>query len=514
MIIILLVVIFIVAFYFYSVKNHDYWAKKNVKHVPPVPLFGNHLPNQLGQKSITEISVEYYNKFPGEKVVGYYRGTTPELIVKDLDITRKILTVDFPYFYKRGIGRYPEVEPIFGNLFHAEGDRWKLLRQRLTPAFTTAKLRAMFPLVVRCAERLQDVVTELAGRGATYDARELMARFTTEFIGACGFGIEMDTINNERSSFRDLGKRIFNRQLRNKILMPFWEIFPEIRHILRVENDDIEKTVTLILEQIRRQRNYQPIGRHDFIDLLLELEKKGKIIGESIEKVHKDGTPEQVEMEMDIECQMAQLFVFFAAGFETSSSATSYTLHVLAFNQETQRRIQEEIDTVMQKYDNKLSYDAIAEMNLLDMAFREAMRMFPSLGVLNRICTRKYEIPELGITIDPGVRVLIPVQAIHMDEKYYDNPTEFRPERFTPEAMKDRHNFAYLAFGEGPRACIGTRLGHMQSLAGLAALLHKFNIEPAEDSQLKIKVNPYSNVVQSIAKGLPLNFRPRKLHTQ
>ncbi|XP_049865732.1 cytochrome P450 6B6-like [Pectinophora gossypiella] len=507
--IVLIVILFLVAFYFYSIRNHDYWEKRNVKYDPPVPLFGNHIPNQFGKKSITAISVDLYKRYPGEKVVGYFRGTVPELLIRDLDLIKQIMTVDFPYFYKRGGGRDPDLEPIFANLFHAEGDSWKLLRQRLTPAFTTAKLRAMFPLVVRCAERLQDVVTELASRGATYDARELMARFTTEFIGACGFGIEMDTINNDRSSFRDLGKTIFNRSLRNRLLLPIWELFPEIRKYLKVEGDAIENELTVIVEQIRKSRNYQPIGRHDFIDLLLELEKKGKIVGESIEKVHKDGTAETVEMEMDLKCQMAQVFIFFAAGFETSSSATSFTLHILAYNQKTQRRIQEEIDTVMKKYDNKLSYDAIAEMNLLDMAFKEAMRMFPSLGVLNRICTRKYDIPELGFSIDPGVKILIPVQAIHMDEKYYDNPTEFRPERFTPEAIKERPSFAYLPFGEGPRVCIGARLGQMQSLAGLAALLHKFSIEPADNSHLELNLNPWSNVVQSVAGGLPLNFKPR-----
>ncbi|KAI5645230.1 cytochrome p450 domain-containing protein [Phthorimaea operculella] len=498
-----------IAFYFYATKNHNYWEKRNVKHDPPMPLFGNHLRNYLGLKSTTEISLQLYKKYPGEKIVGYYIGTTPELMIKDLDLVRQVLVADFPHFYQRGLGRNPKLEWLFSNLFHAEGDQWRLIRQRLTPAFTTAKLKAMFPLIIRCAEKLQDMVSEISKQEEHYDAREIMARFTTEFIGACGFGIEMDSINTKRSQFRELGKVMFSRSLRSRIIFSICQIFPEARKFLRIDNTDLEKAMTAIVEQIREQRNYRPIGRNDFIDMLLELEQKGKIVGQSIEKVDSDGTAATAEMEMDLKCQTAQVFIFFAAGFETSSSATSFALHMLAFHPEIQKRIQKEVDDVLLKHNNALCYEAISEMTLLDMTFKEAMRMFPSLGCLNRVCTRKYKIPELDITLDPGVKILIPVQAIHMDEKYYDNPTEFRPERFTPDAVKERHNFAYLPFGDGPRGCIGARLGHMQSLAGLAAILQKFTVEPAENTVREITVKHTSNVVQSVEGGLPLRFTPR-----
>lgn len=451
MIPLIILLLFIVAFYKYATRNHDYWTKRNVKHDPPLPLFGNHLRNQLLIKSVAEIATEFYNKYPNENVVGYYKGTQPVLYIRDLDLVKQVITTDFAAFYPRGLGRSEKLEPIFANLFHAEGDLWRLLRQRLTGAFTTAKLKAMFPLVVRCAERLQD----LLGEGGDFDARDVMARFTTEFIGACGFGIEMNTINNERSQFRELGKRIFTRSIKTLILLPIVEIFPELRDKFRLDDTTLESNITEIVEGIRKQRNYKPIGRNDFIDLLLELEAKGKIQTESIEKKNPDGTPVMVEMEMDLPCMVAQVFVFFAAGFETSSSATSFTLHQLAYNPDVQRRVQQNIDEVMGKHNNKLSYAAISEMILLDMAFKEGMRMFPSLATLHRICMRKYTLPGTDITIDPGVNIIVPVQGIHMDEKYYDNPQEFRPERFTPEEVQKRHHYAYLPFGEGPRMCIG-----------------------------------------------------------
>ncbi|XP_013177589.1 PREDICTED: cytochrome P450 6B2-like, partial [Papilio xuthus] len=132
-----------------------------------------------------------------------------------------------------------------------------------------------------------------------------------------------------------------------------------------------------------------------------------------------------------------------------------------------------------------------------------------SLGVLNRTCARRYKIPDLNVTIDPGVKIVIPAQAIQMDEKYFDNPNEFRPERFSPDEEKKLNQYMYMPFGRGPRACIGTRLGEMQSLAGLAAVLHKFRVEPSQLTRRDLKVNQWMNVVQGVIGGIPLKLTLR-----
>nr|QZP43546.1 cytochrome P450 monooxygenase CYP6AN47 [Ephestia elutella] len=502
-----------VAFYLYVTRNYEYWSKRNVKHERPVPPIGTHYRNTFGLQSITEVSQELYNKYPNEKVVGYYRWSTPELIIRDPDVVKRILSTDFTNFYFRGMSRNPKVDRILLNPFHADGDNWKLLRQRLTPAFTTAKLKNMFPLIVKCAEKLQSLGDKIVSRGGDCDIREMMARFTTEFIGACGFGIEMDTINDEKSLFRDFGKLIFTRTTGDVTRFALWEAIPFVRGFLPVINPKIEEIATEIVKNVRNQRNGKPSGRNDFIDLLLELESKGNFTAESIEKRNPDGSPVIVDMEMTVACMAAQVFIFFAAGFETSSSATSYTLHQLAFNPEVQERIQAEIDEVLSEYNNKLCYDAVAKMSLLDMTFKEAMRMFPSLGIVTRECTKPCRIPEVDISIDAGVKIIIPIQAIHNDEKNFDNPSEFRPERFTPEEVKNRHPFTYMPFGEGPRMCIGARLGQMQSLAGLAAVLQRFTVEPARDTKRTPKVNPRSNVVQGVVGGLPLKLKLRNNKT-
>lgn len=446
----------IILFYLIGTKNHDYWKKRGVAYVKPIPFFGTNFKSYTGQQSVVQLATKAYFQFYNEKIVGCFRGTFPELIIRDPELIKHILVIDFYNFYPRGLNTHKKViEPMLKNLFFADGDIWKMLRQRMTPAFTSGKLKAMFPLIIERAERLQILAEDAAVSGKVTDVRDLMARYTTDFIGACGFGIESHALNDENSSFRKLGQKIFTVKFRDIIVILFKEVFPETFKHLRFISQNTEDDVIELVSNIMKQRNYTPSGRNDFIDLLLELKKKGKIVGDSIERMTANGTPQRIELELDDVLMAAQVFVFFAAGFETSSSATSFTLHQLAFHPEEQRKVQEEIDRVLSKYDNKLCYDAVKDMTYLHMVFKEAMRIFPSLGYLVRECTRKYTIPNTNVTIDEGVKIVIPVQAIHNDEKYFDEPERFKPERFLPEEVQNRNKFVYLPFGEGPRSCIG-----------------------------------------------------------
>ncbi|KAG7299396.1 hypothetical protein JYU34_016343 [Plutella xylostella] len=506
----LIIAIIAVLIYFYGTRNFSYWNKRGVKHDDPIPVFGNNFRQFFQMISITDIVAEQYQKYPDEKVVGFYRANEPRLILRDPELIKKVLVTDFPYFYSRGLNPHKDViEPMLKNLFFADGDLWKLLRQRITPAFTSSKLKAMFPLIVERTQKLQQIAATAASLQEEVDIRDLMARYTTDFIGACGFGIEADALNDEDSTFRRLGKRVFTVTKRDAFIVLVKLIMPKLFKNLPFLDPDIEKNSVALVKSIMEQRNYKPCGRNDFIDLLLELKEKGKIIGESIENRKSDGTPLAAELELDDLLMTAQVLVFFVAGFETSSSATSYTLNQIAFHPEVQKKCQDEIDTVLRKYDNKLCYDAVKEMQYLDMTFKEGMRLFPSLGFLIRKSEKQYTFEDIGLTIDAGIPIMIPLQALHNDEKYFENPEQFMPERFHPKNADDLKKHVYLPFGVGPRACIGERLGHMQSLAGIAAILHKFSVAPSKNSLKRPIHDPSSIIVQSIQGGLPLMLYAR-----
>ncbi|XP_073961130.1 cytochrome P450 6B2-like [Choristoneura fumiferana] len=502
----------IVAFYFYTTRTFKYWEKKGVKYDKPIPIFGNMAPSFLAQKTISQLVEKLYWKYPEEKVVGLFWSSNPELLVRDPDIIKRIWTTDFDYFYSRGLyetdNDHRNVELLRKNLLVVEGDIWRLLRHSTTPAFTSCKLKAMFPLIVERAERLQERTRTISAGGQPVDARDLMARYSTDFIGACGLGIGGDALHDEDSNFRKLGARIFQVCTKKFLTIMLKTFFPYTFRHAKVHGI-VEKDFCDLVNKILKERNYKPSGRHDFIDLMLEIKAKGKMECKSMEKMKPDGTPERVSMEMDDELIAAQVFIFFAAGFETSASSSSYTLHEIAYNPKVQKKIQEEIDQVLANYNNKLSYDAIKEMRYLEWAFQEGMRVLPPAGRMIRTCRKKYTFPDLELTIEEGTRVVISTQALHNDPKYWDRPDDFRPERFSPECNEPKHKFAFLPFGSGPRACIGERLGLIQSLAGLAAILSQFSVVPAPATVRCPLLDPTTNIVQGIIGGLPLIFTPR-----
>lgn len=447
----------IVVIYLYYTRNFDYWAKRGIKYEKPVIFFGNYGKNFLMQQSRSLIMDEIYWKYPTEKVVGLFRAATPELVIRDPDIVKQVLISDFHSFYRRGFHPYRyEIEPTMRNVFIVEGDLWKMLRQKITPAFSSRKLKAAFPLVINRAEKLQERTLSLLKTkpGEPIDARDLMARYTIDFIGSVGFGLDADSLNDENNEFRKLGYDIFNLGFKDFVGVVLKEIFPRLCKDFKIFGR-VENRVYSLVKQIQEDRGNKPSGKNDFMDQLLEYKNKGLIEIESIERSLPDGTPERVTFEFDDILIGAQVFVFFAAGFETASSTTSYTLHQLAFNPDKQVKVQKEIDEVLAKHNNKLSYDCIKEMTYLEWSFKESMRLFPALGHLMRECTEKYTFSDIDLTINEGVRICVPLTALHMDPLYWDNPQEFRPERFHPDNFNAVQKSVYFPFGEGPRGCIG-----------------------------------------------------------
>lgn len=113
------------------------------------------------------------------------------------------------------------------------------------------------------------------------------------------------------------------------------------------------------------------------------------------------------------------------------------------------------------------------------MTISETLRMYPIVPTITRLCVQDYQIPGTDRIIEKGIDTIMPVYALQRDEKYYDEPNQFNPDRFGDgnAAGKDQLKRPFLSFGDGPRNCIGLRLGKMQTKVGLVLMLQKFKYE-------------------------------------
>lgn len=97
--------------------------------------------------------------------------------------------------------------------------------------------------------------------------------------------------------------------------------------------------------------------------------------------------------------------------------------------------------------------------------------------MLPRQCTKDYHIKNPDLIIEKDTPILISIVALHHDPKYWNDPYKFDPERFSESNQKTFAERPYLPFGDGPRNCIGMRMGKMQVKVGLVLMLQKFKFE-------------------------------------
>ena len=114
------------------------------------------------------------------------------------------------------------------------GKKWRNLRIKLTPTFTSGKMKMMFPIIVENGKQLQSYVKQSAENNETVEMKELLCRFTTDVISSCAFGIESNCLKNPDSEFRKWGKKIFQQDWRLILINMFMFMVPKLIGYIKV----------------------------------------------------------------------------------------------------------------------------------------------------------------------------------------------------------------------------------------------------------------------------------------
>lgn len=126
----------------------------------------------------------------------------------------------------------------------------------------------------------------------------------------------------------------------------------------------------------------------------------------------------------------------------------------LSRNDKLMQRAQEDIKLTLEKFDGDLTYESVMNMKFIDLCVKETLRKYPILPMLNRECTKEYQIPGTNFTIKKGTAVIISTLGLHRDKNFFPDPEKYDPDRFTNE-MRAYDEDAYMPFGIGPRNCLG-----------------------------------------------------------
>ncbi|XP_058130754.1 probable cytochrome P450 6a14 [Anopheles coustani] len=487
--------------YLFLRDKHRFWLKRNFPCKPNPSLLVGHMEGNGSTRHAAYVTQEVYHyvKGRGERFIGISYFFMPLVIVCDLELVKTILVQDFSVFHDRGMYSNVRADPLSGHLFNLEGHEWRTLRQKLTPTFTSGRMKQMFGLMLSVAEELRSVITDGCATVTTglyeQEMKGILARFTTDVIGTCAFGIECNTLRDAESDFLKYGNRIFQHKLSAMVKILFAMLFRGWAKKLGVKatEDDVEAFFMNLVRETVEYREKHNVQRNDFLNLLIHIKNKGSLVehgeGDALGKGEVGMTQDELA---------AQVFIFFVAGFETSSTVMNFCLYELAMNPDIQERLRDEINIAMEKAGGTLSYDVAMSIPYLDQVINETLRKYPPLESTNRMAVQDYTIPGTTHVIPRNVLVQIPIYAIHHDPEYYHDPDRFDPERFSALESKNRPPCVFLPFGDGPRQCIGMRFGLMQVKVGLLTLLQHFYFRPSEKTPQQIVFDPKTFILSPV----------------
>lgn len=365
-----LITIFAVIYVYIKLK-FSYWKRLGVPYVEPSFPFGNIQGFTKKMHSSQQFS-NYYNEFKQKSKFGFggiYFFVDPVIVPTSLEFLKSIFVKDFPYFHDRTFYYNEKDDPISAHLTAIDGQKWRTLREKLSPTFTSGKLKGMFPSIVSIGENLKDVLNKMIEEDPNVMIKALLVRFTSDIIGSCAFGIDCNSLKNPDAEIYQTVMKIGRVQKHSFVVRLMTFSYPNLMRFFRVKvfPEFMSQFFYNLVKDIVEHREKNSINRNDFMNQLIQLKNTGTLKNDA-GKIEKLGYLTFGEV-------VAQSFVFFLGGFETSSTTLMFCLYELAVNQEVQDKARKEILETLEKYDDKITYESLSEMNYLEQCINGLSEM-------------------------------------------------------------------------------------------------------------------------------------------
>jgi cytochrome P450 family 6 len=194
--------------------------------------------------------------------------------------------------------------------------------------------------------------------GETVEAKSVANRFTVDIISSVAFGMDANTLNDQHLELLDIFKEIFGGEGASLLKLFFLFAFPNLSKKLHLRQFS-KKICDFFMDVVATNIKYREQSndkRNDFLNMLIQLKNKGSIDGEISTETKK----------LTLNEILAQAFLFFFAGSDTSSTTISFALTELAFNQEVQEKLRAELLEKTKDTNGEISYDLLHDLTYLN----------------------------------------------------------------------------------------------------------------------------------------------------
>lgn len=498
----------------------QFWRKLSVPYETPTPIFGNLLPTILHKKALGNVHKDLYDKFPNHRYIGYYMFSSPSLMIRDTELIKQICIRDFNHFSDHRQFLPSKADPFWNKmLFARKGRDWHDYRVIMSPAYSQTKTKVKYPFMTRSAQRLVESLPSDKGT-VTVDVFDLFLRFSNDVTLNHAYGIEHNSFEEPESELYRMAKLSFASAKVAGFKFFGAAISTSFANLFKITffQEETKQFYRKLMKDTLAYREKHNIVQLDILHLLTEAQKgrfhadnddTGAVGLKGVDKGDDTYIPPKITDD-DI---LIQLLGLFLANFESFATYISSLSYELAINQDVQERLIKEIDDTWRKCGGNLTYDHLINMKYIDMVCNEGLRHRSPTLAIDRSVTIPYTIEptlphEKPLHLKVGQDITIPVYCIQHDEKYFENPEKFDPERFSDENKDSILPETLLGLGYGSRFCIGARIVPFQTKLALFYLLLKFRLVPSDKTVIPYELHK-SNAALSSEHGYMLGIKLR-----
>lgn len=300
-----------------------------------------------------------------------------------------------------------------------------------------------------------------------------MTNITFDVIGKCAFEYDFNAIKHDNSETTELFKNLVGGfHLTWQRVLP--ELFPIFRYFrtsaMKRHDDDIKKMDEVVYSVIRKKRE----ELNEVSEESENKDKNNKKPGKSLLETLMQARDEDTGFLMNDKQLRDEVITFMLAGHETTAVSLTWCLLQMAHYPEIQSKVREEVMSVLSSDDDEITNHHLDQLTYMTCVINETMRLYPAVMLVARYAKEDNYINNYFFP--KGTRININMSALHRNPKYWDNPLEYRPERF--EDPSKIYPYSFVPFISGSRMCIGYKFALMEMKSALALLIRKFEFAP------------------------------------
>ncbi|ODM98397.1 Cytochrome P450 3A40 [Orchesella cincta] len=465
----------VAALYIYARWNFGTLEKLGIPVVEHHPLLGS--VRQMYKEVGALNDIKWMHKYG--QVFGVYEGRQPQIFICDPELVRLICIKDADYFNSKRQLEYGD--PVLNEMPDFQTlEKWKLCRSFLTPAFSSAKIKAMnTPMREATTDYIADIKNSIknSNKGILekFAVDESLHTMLTDLITRCVFSIKINDRNDTDNEFSKIVKQLLTPSEDNQWLeLVMWShTFPILRKFVPAifGNTGIQRFRT-IFRQLMDDRRKSGVKKNDVVDMCVEW-------------ADQLDTPQMKKENVTELTIMCQALVFFFAGQDQMSTLVATTLYHIATNPEIAKKAYEEVDTVFKKCNGELDHEHIPELVYINACINESLRLYPFFYRTERVCTKDWKNEKHNLTIKKGTVIQFPIWAANRNPEFNEDPEKYDPERWMPENKHKINVYSSTSFGFGPRNCTGIRFATEGMPLVAAYMLRDFKFVIRKDSEIK-----------------------------